>query len=153
MSNSSCKNARVVRVRPAGDEHRVLTVADGPVGLHRRKPCGGCPWRRDRVGDFPADAFRHSAETSYDLALTTFACHESGARRPAICAGFLLRNADHNLAVRLAIARGELDPTRVSDAGLELFGSYRQMAIANGVDPDDPVLVPCRANGYGDPHQ
>ena len=28
--------------------------------------------------------------------------------------------------------------------GLELFESYREMAIANGVDPDDPVLADCR---------
>lgn len=153
MSNRPRKHARVVRARPAGGDHRVLTVADGDAGRHRRHPCGGCPWRRDCTGDFPAEAFRHSAETSYDLAMTTFACHESGPWRPAICAGFLLRNADRNLAVRLAIARGDLNPRRVSDAGLSLFGSYREMAIANDVDPDDPVLIPCRANGYEDLHR
>ncbi|MGV9779539.1 DUF6283 family protein [Streptosporangium sp. NPDC003464] len=32
---------------------------------------------------------------------------------------------------------------------VELFGSYRQMAIASGVDADDPVLAPCRGDRYG----
>lgn len=30
-----------------------------------------CPWRVDATGEFPADAFRHSAETAYDMATET----------------------------------------------------------------------------------
>jgi hypothetical protein len=33
----------------------------------------------------------------------------------------------------------------VSDDGLELFDSYRSMADANGVPPNDPILAPCSA--------
>lgn len=82
------------------------------------------------------------------MSMEVFSCHESGKERPATCAGFLLRNADHNMQVRLAIGRGALDPDKISDGGLDLHASYRDMAIANGVDPDDPVLSRCRANGY-----
>ncbi|AVK09334.1 DUF6283 family protein [Pseudomonas aeruginosa] len=35
---------------------------------------------------------------------------------------------------------------QVSDGGVDLFDSYAEMAIANGVDPEDPILKPCRNN-------
>ncbi|WP_455233403.1 DUF6283 family protein [Geopseudomonas aromaticivorans] len=137
---------RIEQVRPAGDEHQVVTVSrasDEGGRSYRRKPCADCPWRRDAVGKFPAEAFRHSAETAYDLSEHVFSCHASGIRKPAVCAGFLLRGAYHNLSVRLGYIKGHFADD-VSDAGLELFDGYREMAIANGVDPDDPVLALCR---------
>lgn len=133
--------ARITRIRPAGAGHQVVT-AEGGSGSYRRSPCTDCPWRRDAVGLFPAEAFRHSAETAYDMAEHTFACHQSGPHRPAICAGFLLRGADHSLAVRLRRMRGEM--CDVEDAGLGLFDDYVEMAVANGVDPEDPALALCR---------
>lgn len=135
--------ARVTAVRPAGDDHQVVTV-EGEGGSYRRKPCSDCPWREDATGEFPAEAFRHSAETAYDMSSQMFACHQSGAAKPATCAGFLLRGAGHNLAVRMKLARGEIRLDEVSSGGVALHPSYRAMAIANGVDPDDPVLRPCR---------
>jgi hypothetical protein len=59
-----------------------------------------------------------------------------------VCAGFLLRGADHNLSVRLGTISGKYGA--VEDGGHELHENYRAMAIANGVDADDPVLAPCR---------
>lgn len=135
--------ARITRKRPAGADHQVVTIEGGP-GAFRRQPCPTCPWRADQVGTFPAEAFRHSAGTAYDMAATTFACHESGAAKPAICAGFLLRGAEHSLAVRLKLSAGEIRMGEVTDAGLALHPGYRSMAEANGVDPADPVLRPCR---------
>ncbi|SPK77196.1 conserved protein of unknown function (plasmid) [Cupriavidus taiwanensis] len=132
----------ITRARAAGPEHQVVTV-EGGKGSYRRAPCAKCPWRIDAVGEFPAEAFRHSAETAYDMATHTFACHESGARKPAMCAGFLLRGADHNLSVRLKMIQGYVFGD-VSDGGHELHDNYRAMAIANGVAIDDPVLVACR---------
>ena len=59
---------RITDIRPAGDDHQVVTVtSDTPHG-YRRKPCSTCPWRVDAVGEFPAEAFRHSANTAYDMA-------------------------------------------------------------------------------------
>lgn len=133
---------KILQVRPAGDGHQVVTVKGNGCGRHRKKPCHDCPWRKDATGIFPTEAFKHSAETAYDMSQHVFSCHASGVKRPAICAGFLLRGADHNLSVRLAKMRGQnLD---VGDGGHELHASYRAMAIANGVSEDDPVLIPCR---------
>lgn len=136
-------NPKITHVRPAGSNHQVVTV-EGGQGKHRRQPCSDCPWRRDAVGVFPAEAFRHSAPTAYDMSERTFACHQSGSRRPATCAGFLLHGSDHNLTARLKRMRGEVDDESLTDGGNALFNSYREMAEANGVPADDPTLAPCR---------
>jgi len=133
---------KVLRTRRAGPDHQVVTVKS-PCKAYRREPCPKCPWRKDAVGEFPPEAFVHSAETAYDMAEHLFACHDSGSAKPATCAGFLLRGADHNLAVRLGRMSGRYGDD-VVDGGHELHESYRDMAIANGVDPDEPRLVACR---------
>jgi hypothetical protein len=134
--------ARITDIRPADENNQIVTIEGGPGG-YRREPCGGCPWRVDQTGAFPAEAFRHSASTAYDMARNTFACHESGTKKPATCAGFLLRGADHNLAVRMR-QRTENFSVTVRDGGHELHASYRAMAIANGVPADDPAIERCR---------
>ncbi len=73
-----------------------------------------------------------------------FQCHRTTDGRPLVCAGFLARGADHNLTVRLARMRGEL-PSQEAEGDAPLYDDYREMAIANGVDPDDPVLDQCRS--------
>lgn len=92
--------ARITRIRPADENNQVGTVHGGG-GVYRHQPCPKCPWRVDAVGEFPAEAFRHSANTAYDMAEKTFGCHESGSIKPTTCAGCLLRGGDHNLKVRL----------------------------------------------------
>ena len=87
----------------------------------------------------------HSAGTAYDMATSTFACHQAGASRPRMCAGFLLRGAEHNLTVRLAKIRGELTRQPTS-GGHPLHASYAAMAIANGVPADHPALASCRSD-------
>lgn len=136
------KPAHIIAVHDAGPDHQVVTVKGGSGGLYRREPCEECPWRRENAGNFPPEAFRHSARTAYDMASHTFACHMSGAEKPAICAGFILRGATHNMAMRLKWLRGECQDVKSGDA--ELFDSYREMAEANGVEADDPALRPCR---------
>jgi hypothetical protein len=142
----------VSNARPAGTDHQVVSVTGGGGG-YRRQPCGpqqptearpGCPWRVDGTGFFPAEAFAHSANTAEDLSVQTFGCHESGARDPKVCAGFLLRGSDHNMAVRMRLSSGAINPHEVTDGGHELHPGYVSMAVANGVDPDDPVLRNCR---------
>lgn len=127
--------------------HQVVTLqSTGAARMsHRPRPCERCPWRSDiPTGIFPVSAFRHSAATAYDIATTTFACHMSGREKPATCAGFLMRGAEHNLAVRMALGAGRLDPLDVSDGGFPLYASYRAMAVANGVKATDRALTPCR---------
>lgn len=136
------KKPKIINVRPAGPNDQVVTVVGGK-SAYRRQPCPKCPWRKDAVGEFSAESFRHSANTAYDMSDHVFACHDSGTKKPAMCAGFLLRGADHNLSVRLAYMQGRIQDD-VTDGGCELHGSYREMAVANGVGPDEPVLKPCR---------
>lgn len=140
---SETSQPTITRVRRAGENHQVVTV-EGGKGNHRRQPCSDCPWRRDAVGVFPAEAFRHSAPTAYDMSERSFACHQSGTRRPATCAGFLLKGSEHNLTARLKRMKGEIDDDALTDGGHDLFDSYREMAEANGVPSDDPILTPCR---------
>lgn len=135
----------ILGVRRAGLNHQVVTVkSTSEVKPYRRQPCATCPWRKDAAGLFPPEAFRHSADTAYDMAENKFACHVSGIDKPTTCAGFLLRGADHNLAYRLDVSHGRIDPAEVSDGGHELHDSYRAMAVANGVSPQDPFLERCR---------
>ncbi len=138
------KKPRVIKVTPADENHQVLTVIGGD-GTYMTRPCQTCPWRKDQVGEFPAEAFRASANTAYDMSDHTFACHVAGVKKPKICAGFLLNGAYHNLRIRLAVRMaGTIDPATITDGGHELHENYRAMAEANGVDPEDPVLRLCR---------
>jgi hypothetical protein len=84
------------------------------------------------------------AHTAADMDRKLFQCHRTDAGRPLVCAGFLERGADHNMTVRLSYVRGDLDP-RDRSGSLPLYADYREMAIANGVDPDDPALASCRS--------
>lgn len=84
-----------------------------------------------------------SAPTAYDQATESFGCHASSHEHPQTCAGFLLNGAADNLKVRMAAADGRVHFDRLDDTGLELYGSYREMAVANGVDPQDPALARC----------
>jgi hypothetical protein len=138
------KLSQTIDVKPAGEAHQVVTVVSEKSWGYRRSPCSTCPWRIDAVGEFPAEAFRHSANTAYDMANKEFGCHQSGGGKPATCAGFLLRGARHNLNTRLKLISGQIDPASISDAGLALFENCREMAEANGVAPDDPALAKCR---------
>lgn len=143
MSEKKPKN-KILAVRPAGDEHQVVTLKAEGDRRYRRKPCGGCPWVIDNTGDFPAEAFEHSANTSEDMSLNAFACHESGSERSSTCAGFLLRGADNNLAVRLGVSQGVYDLDQVHEGDLDLYDNYRAMAVGNGVDPESPALKDVR---------
>lgn len=137
------KQARVTDVRPVDDDHRVVTV-EGGHGVYRRWPCGGCPWRVDQTGEFPAEAFGQSARTAYDMSTHIFGCHEAGAERPTTCAGFLLRGGHHNMKVRMMIVTGAIDLDAVHDGGHELHRDYWTMAVENGLPESDPRLAQCR---------
>lgn len=136
--------AKIIKTRMAGTDHAVHTIEGGKKGAVRPTPCKGCPWVKENDGMFPAEAFLHSAPTAYDMATHTFACHESGQEKPAMCAGFLLRGADHNLTVRLHVSQKILSYSDAKEDGRELHENYRAMAIANGVKPNDPKIGPCR---------
>lgn len=138
------RGGTVLGIHPCDAGNQVVTV-QAERNAFRREVCAECPWRRDaEPGAFPAEAFRHSASTCADMAPTTFACHMSGTERPATCAGFLLsRHAPHNLSVRLRAMKGEplLQDVR---ATAPTYDDYREMAVANGMDAEDPALAVVR---------
>lgn len=135
---------KAIDLRMAGRDHAVVTIVGGDGG-HCSVPCPECPWRRENAGSFPPEAFRHSANTAYDMSDHTFACHMAGRERPTTCAGALMSTgAEHNLSIRLRLMKGDFRWEDVSDGGADLFPDYRSMAEANGVDPDDPILDPTR---------
>lgn len=140
--------ARVVKTVPADAVWGVTTLHTEHCGdgHYQKKPCRDCPWRKDApVGRFPAEAFRLSANTAYDASMHTFTCHMAGRDNPATCAGFLLRNSENNVSVRIAASMGRYEPSEVS-SDVALYESYREMAIANGVAENDPAIAPCRAD-------
>lgn len=109
---------------------------------HATTPCAECPWRRDvPVGKFPPERFEALARTAYDLGSIIFACHMSKEGGEFGCAGFLLQSSAHNLSCRLE--RQKFDVR----SPYPLFQTYREMAIANGVDADHPALEHCRDDG------
>jgi len=141
---TEAKPAHILRTRIADASHAVHAIKGGD-GAYQKRPCKDCPWRKDAVGIFPANAFRLSAETAEDVSWVRFGCHAAGTGQPKTCAGFILRGADHNLAVRLGRAKGRY--VDVKDGGHELFADYVEMAIANGVPENDPALAKCRRVG------
>lgn len=146
MPKARVTKVRLVGANSRGEQHAVNRIEGGNAHAHRRAVCPTCPWRKDAVGEFPAAAFKVSAPTCYDMAIETFACHGSGSKKPATCAGFLLSDsAQHNLTVRMKQRNGKLDLSKIRPTpGVELFATYSEMAVANGVDQNDPVLAPCR---------
>jgi hypothetical protein len=70
-----------------------------------------------------------------------------GGKASFVCAGFLLKNSVHNLGTRISLMRDDVNIDLVKDPGEGiLFDSYREMAEANGVPNDDPILARCRSN-------
>ncbi|WP_329142938.1 DUF6283 family protein [Streptomyces sp. NBC_01456] len=132
----------VLARRPADDVWEVISVYED-VPTAPRRPCGGaepCPWRRDAPrGQFPAAAFELSAPTSQPGSTRRFGCHSSTPARPQMCAGWLLRGADGNEQIQDLLASGRLAHPELP-YGVELYDSYAEMAIANGVDPAHPTM-------------
>lgn len=135
------KTAQVVRTRPAGPDHQVVTIEGAEwvssPALQRLPLAEGCRGRIS-TGSFRAlgqHRIRHGAK---HLCVPPVWCSKAGHLRR-----ILLRGADHNLSVRLGYLKGVIDHD-VKDGGLALHDGYREMAIANGVDPDHPALKQCR---------
>lgn len=108
-------------------------------GIRNRKhPCEECPWRQDVTpGQFPAERYRQLAVTARDLTRRVFACHKSIEGKEVACAGYLVQ-FPHNLSVRIRGLQHRPHTT------VPLYRDYREMAVANGVDPNDPALAGIR---------
>jgi hypothetical protein len=137
------KKPKVIKRTKADKNNEVVSVLHSNY-RYRRTPCEECPWKKSSPRRaFPAEAFRISARTAYDMSESEFSCHMSGVGKPTTCAGFILSGSDHNLCSRKARVFGNLDMSQIHSEE-PLYETYRHMAEANGVDPNDPVLAPCR---------
>ncbi|MEV7595797.1 DUF6283 family protein [Kitasatospora sp. NPDC089797] len=140
------RGVRVVRQRPGDGQWGVESrISQGPATAQPR-PCSGekvCPWRLDApTGQFPARVFEHSAPGNRTAgAEGPFGCHSSPEDRTLLCAGWLLAGADGNQQILAMMDDGTLARPELP-AGVGLYASYAEMAVANGVDPALPELHP-----------
>lgn len=134
----------------ASDEYGVTSIetSGGRKHVARKTPCEQCPWREDvPTGVFPAECI--PAQRTHRLRCRHVHVrlpHGGRAASGHMCAGFLLRHGAHNLSVRIALSGERIDLDKISDGGFPIYETYRDMAVANGVDPDDLVLKPVRGN-------
>jgi len=114
----------------------------GPVALHcAPRPCLTCPYRTDT----PAGIWARSEYIKlpdYDGtpgALSTFHCHQEHVTGvPTACRGWLTVHAD-GIAVRLAIARGEVTPEqRDAPVDVDLYATGEAAARAGLADVESP---------------
>ena len=113
----------------------------------RDRPCPECPWQRKAPpGKFDADRYRQLAGTARQTMDGVFACHMSAEGGEIACAGYLATTGATSIRVRVWFAAGLVDLHAIDAAAREpdypdLYGSYAEMAVANGVPADDPALA------------
>lgn len=117
-----------------------------------RTPCNECPWRRDAPpGRFPPSRYAALERTCQQRMAPVFACHKTKEGSDRACVGYLLRDGDNNIRVRLWQLRthhGDAAPhEQVARAALaspvKLYKSFYEMAEANGWRP--PMVTVAQA--------
>jgi hypothetical protein len=101
-----------------------MTKRARPSGFERTEQCAGCPWKLSTNphtdipdGYSPAkhaalERCRSGIEELYSERSHVMACHESPARRPQACVGWIVQQLGpgNNLHLRILAATGALDP-------------------------------------------
>lgn len=114
-------------------------MSDLRPGFKLTRQCSECPWRKDvPVGRFPPERYVALKNTVEQGLNNLFACHKTSDGEPSACVGFLLVDGPNNWTARLAAITGEFDPRKLEAAG-PLYDSFQEMALANGVSPEDLV--------------
>lgn len=103
-------------------------------------PCPTCPWRRSStVGGFDIPGFdiemmRGLSNTvgDGDAIRPIMACHGSACGAERACVGYVAMEGWTNIAVRLAVIRGDLDMNAIAEAcaPLDLWPSFGEMLAA-----------------------
>ena len=94
----------------------------GSIGGPAPQPCRSCPYRTDAPsGIWAAAEYAKLVSYDADAALqppNLFLCHQTDADDPRarLCAGWVGCHGDQLLALRLATARGDLDPATAESA-------------------------------------
>jgi len=124
-----------------------------------RTPCSSCPWRIDQnAGDIPhfslALAERLKAtcpderDMGPDFGASMFACHQSSVGHEVHCAGWLASVGHRHPSVRLAVAQGRMDISRLRPAAHwpELHANYGEvLEKLRRTAPDNPEARACTA--------
>lgn len=110
-------------------------MAEKP-GFAMQRTCAECPWRRDvPTGRFPPERYKDLEATCRPGGVPSiFACHKTEPGTHRACAGFLIVHGHDNNTARVAAMGGAFDPTTIT-AAAPLYGSFDEMARANGYDP------------------
>lgn len=100
-----------------------------------KKTCRECPWKvSNPPGKFPPEryaALASTADRSHGFPQKVFACHMTPEGGERACAGFVIVVSRDNVSLRLAVSQGQFKPDEI-EADDELYGSYAEMAAANG---------------------
>jgi Family of unknown function (DUF6283) len=108
-------------------------------------PCISCPYRRD-VPSGVWSAAEYAKLREYDNETWAqpqgvFQCHQTGPQERAarLCAGWVGCHGDELLALRLGVARGDVDPSVMSyHTEVALFDSGAEAAEHGEADIDAP---------------
>lgn len=120
------------------------------IFLYVRRPCPECPWKRDsEPGKFPPERYQALRCTSRrpdarggteaQLGDPLFACHMTHEGHEHACAGWLAVEGWGHLAVRIAVLSGAVPQCqlRPGPGWPALYGSYAELAAANGAGEED----------------
>lgn len=107
-----------------------------------RNPCSNCPWRRAaRTGHWDPQHFEDIWQHCQDDGLRVMLCHKATALPEAEqaqhpCQGWLRVIGRDAIGVRIALRDGTAQYEEVDDtARPDLFGSFEEMLLANGITP------------------
>ncbi|NDZ17186.1 hypothetical protein C7T35_39305 [Variovorax sp. WS11] len=130
-----------------------------------RLPCPTCPWRLDQdarsIPNFSLELAQALATTcpdarnmGPDFGAAVFACHQSRIGAEVHCAGWLATVGHKHPAVRLSVARGDLDPGHLQPGPHwpvlhenygQVLGKLRATALPDvpgiGDEPGEPGLA------------
>lgn len=121
----------------------------------RTPPCKSCPWRvgadADAIPGFSMGMAEDLRSTvSGELGAPIMACHQSREGDEIPCQGFLAVEGYNNLAVRINVAVGKMDPEVVAEPPEdwpELYGDFDAM-LANLYDTFDGQPTPEAAKAH-----
>jgi hypothetical protein len=108
-----------------------------------RRPCANCPWRKDAPREYwDPEHFREIWQGCQDDGLHMMLCHHaSQVAEPAdkpICQGWVRVMGYEAIGVRIALIRERVSWNEIEDReGPELFATFDDMLVANGIAPPE----------------
>lgn len=114
------------------------------------RPCESCPYRRDvPSGVWSADEYEKLREydgQGFEQPLSVFQCHqnERSDDRARLCAGWVACHGQDLIGLRIAVARGRMDPKVLEyTTDVPVFASGTEAADHGEADIDSPGEDAC----------